>query len=822
MTVATTHNRKEYIGDAVQVAFPYDFLVLDEEHFEIYLDGVLKTLTTDYTVSGVLNQSGGNITFGTAPAVGVEVLILRVVPVTQGVKLPNTGSFPSETVEKQAFDKTVMIEQQMAEEIDRAIKLGKDSNLTDVEFPEPGAAEFIRWNSLGMALETAPAVFDNGNYLQSGTGAVLRTVDSKLGDWVSVKDFGAKGDGATDDRVAIQAAIDAHKFIYFPPGTYFLNSYKDTTDHENKIVLDVPADRYLMGCGEASKLQYGRTTMRRLTYIGDNVETDFAYNFLIADTDERNDHLRVWLETTSGQEDFIKQTITTHYTVTGIGNPAGGLIQFVAAPGSNLDIIIAFSEAYTLLDITGNNVTIENLAIDGNNVITNFPDGAGVDQWGIRAYGVIGTEYTNLTIRNCKITNVGWAAIFWRAVKYSTVTHNHIEGVGALGFRSHSVLYVRVDHNTVKTVWPGGDGTPPLLNAYGISFSNTSAAAATGDVCKYCTAIGNFIEDIPGWIGIQTHMGRYMLFSNNVVIDCGAGLGVENNIAGTTSAYVFINNNVVARPSAGTGVDIGDIARAGQVPDYAARSGVNINAAIDGEVGTDFGMSGNIVSQHRYGVGCENLNSLVISGNTIVDCFSRGIYMRSGTPNGQAAGVIITGNVIKTVRLLSGGSTANAIDVGAKFRGVVNNNYITNLAGGGKIINYPAAFDSGYGVKLDTNFFDDNEGDGAGWHQLSAMGSAFLGIAQAWVTFDGSATISDKFGVASVVRNSIGNYTITWNEAMDDTKYPVFATSTAEINRLSTIPTTTAVTILTRDNTGTNVDAYVCVVMFGLKLKTIR
>ena len=64
-------------------------------------------------------------------------------------------------------------------------------------------------------------------FTQSGTGAQQRTVQSKLRDTVSVKDFGAVGDGAADDTAAIQAAFlavgDGGK-VYFPEGTYITSS----------------------------------------------------------------------------------------------------------------------------------------------------------------------------------------------------------------------------------------------------------------------------------------------------------------------------------------------------------------------------------------------------------------------------------------------------------------------------------------------------------------------------------------------------------------------------------------------------------------------
>lgn len=56
------------------------------------------------------------------------------------------------------------------------------------------------------------------------TGSVATNVEAKLAQTVSVKDFGAVGDGVTDDAAAIQAAEDwcasTGQSIYFPAGTY--------------------------------------------------------------------------------------------------------------------------------------------------------------------------------------------------------------------------------------------------------------------------------------------------------------------------------------------------------------------------------------------------------------------------------------------------------------------------------------------------------------------------------------------------------------------------------------------------------------------------
>lgn len=78
-------------------------------------------------------------------------------------------------------------------------------------------------STLGNMVSTIGSFF-KGN----ASTAVSRTFQSKMSDTVSAKDFGAKGDGTTDDSIAIQAAIDYVAglnggTVVFPHGTYVCN-----------------------------------------------------------------------------------------------------------------------------------------------------------------------------------------------------------------------------------------------------------------------------------------------------------------------------------------------------------------------------------------------------------------------------------------------------------------------------------------------------------------------------------------------------------------------------------------------------------------------
>ena len=77
--------------------------------------------------------------------------------------------------------------------------------------------------------------FDLKNGGATPTGAVNRSIDEKLTDIISVKDFGATGDGVTDDSGAIQAAINSAKSVYFPPGIYLVNTQVNLSQDRCKL-----------------------------------------------------------------------------------------------------------------------------------------------------------------------------------------------------------------------------------------------------------------------------------------------------------------------------------------------------------------------------------------------------------------------------------------------------------------------------------------------------------------------------------------------------------------------------------------------------------
>jgi len=81
-----------------------------------------------------------------------------------------------------------------------------------------GLANVDNTSDLNKPVSTAQAaaIAASSNFQQAGTGAVVRTAQDKMREVVSVSDFGATGDGITDDTAAILAAITYAKTLSSP------------------------------------------------------------------------------------------------------------------------------------------------------------------------------------------------------------------------------------------------------------------------------------------------------------------------------------------------------------------------------------------------------------------------------------------------------------------------------------------------------------------------------------------------------------------------------------------------------------------------------
>lgn len=156
MTVSSSTNRVSYAGNSSTTIFPYTYKIFDQDDLTVILraaDGgeTVKTLTSDYTVSGVGSAGGGNVTMLVAPASGETLVILREQPLVQELDIVPNDPFPAESLEA-ALDKLTFMVQQHEETLDRSLKVSRTTTIATSEFtdtPAQRAGKFLGFDGSG-------------------------------------------------------------------------------------------------------------------------------------------------------------------------------------------------------------------------------------------------------------------------------------------------------------------------------------------------------------------------------------------------------------------------------------------------------------------------------------------------------------------------------------------------------------------------------------------------------------------------------------------------------------------------------------------------
>ena len=231
MTVSSSASRNQYTATAGQTVFAYTFEIVSDDDIVVLKNGVTLTKTADYTVSGAGTDSGGNVTLTSGATAGDILTLYRDMAYERLTDYTNAGDFLAADVNND-FDRLWIATQQVNEEVNRSLKAPVTDPLT-IDMTIPAKADrlnkILRFNATTgdpevITLASGATSAANVSFTQAGTGAVERTVETKLNESVSVKDFGAVGDGVTDDTAAIQAALDADTGVILPEGSYLVTS----------------------------------------------------------------------------------------------------------------------------------------------------------------------------------------------------------------------------------------------------------------------------------------------------------------------------------------------------------------------------------------------------------------------------------------------------------------------------------------------------------------------------------------------------------------------------------------------------------------------
>lgn len=247
-----------YVANGLQTIFEYPFPIFASEDLKVYFNGAPQY--SGFDVLGAGETNGGTITFDTAPADGRIITLERRLPLERVTDYLEGGDFSAVSINNELDYLTGSI-QQVNRDLSPMIRYSDHETPGNTILP----GRLIRANKalgfdgdgnpVAVSLEGSMAAPD---FTAAGTGAVTRTSHDKFSDTISVKDFGATGNGLTDDTLAIQQALAAYDSVYLPEGTYFITG-----------TITVSERQTLRGAGETSVIKCQDNSFNAVEVVAD-------------------------------------------------------------------------------------------------------------------------------------------------------------------------------------------------------------------------------------------------------------------------------------------------------------------------------------------------------------------------------------------------------------------------------------------------------------------------------------------------------------------------------------------------------------------------
>lgn len=581
-TIGATTPRIQYTATASQTVFTVPFEFLANADLAVYVNGTLKTLTTDYTLTGANTTGGGTLTFVTGRTAGEIVTILGNLAYSRNTnKYTKFGLLPAEVLEAD-FDALQVQSKQLARDGQFALRAPlTDTGTPDMALPVKStrASKVLGFDSDGDPIASSSTVTamdaavtaintiagaSSGSsasisHIASGTGATATTVQTKLRETVSVKDFGATGDGTTDDRTAIVAAIaalaSAGGTLYFPPGTYVIN---DGITISNSNLR-------LLGAGTASVIQVNQTNginTFMFNLSGSNVSferlklrrgtnTNAAVGGADTLIDLQNTVFNLELRSCFIEGNMTGQIVRSGYYYTEIRCKGE-----IASHPRNISICDNYwtDTGSRAIDIR----CVQDVVISGNkfrNCGVNIPGGAKGTCVEVQSYDATATlrPSYNVTISNNVFQRWGDGAINCGGIYELSITNNVCEGssifgVEPLGIEENCIAVlggqrIVIDGNTCAVTRSAGiqvrtqDITGPVYkDLYDVVISNNTLRSGTSPGGAYCET------------ALQVYGINSGAYARNIVVSGNAIRETEISLlsyAGSSLDNVVITGNAI-------------------------------------------------------------------------------------------------------------------------------------------------------------------------------------------------------------------------------------------------------------------------------------
>lgn len=462
---------------------------------------------------------------------------------------------------------------------------------------------------------------------------------------VSVKSFGAKGDGVTNDAVAIQNALNSgNSQVYFEAGkTYITGS-----------VLFVPSNVTVTGNGATLKPNSSFTTYNH-PVIGTYSKPVPFEETGISISVKKDATTFSYSKASSLKVGSIVLLQGPTYITYGDGYyKYGWYASITGISGTTVTLSVPSTHTYTATSIT-QYVTSKNIHIKGLNVnLKGRKSGFGVglahsigssiqscfvesdptttsSPVGISAVGL------NITVSKNKVRNIRLGSGIGYGINVSghniTVSENDV-AVARHCITSAQRTYIATNINILKNTVDCGPGGAP------IDFHGNTSGKIDGNIVYSTT---------PNIVGIMVRNHNTIVSNNTITVNNTAGKSVYG-VGLSENGYTNISiskNKFYFKGSAGTVASVSDFSVAGAINNLSitgnyCQAGVRLDAPLGSNIHIDSNkFEGNTVYNPTIIISTDDLEEYHIQGNTFINNFDdRFNYTISITSEAKSAGYI--------------------------------------------------------------------------------------------------------------------------------------------------------------------------------------